>query len=73
MNNFLSRSEVDKLLGIDPSKRTIKPYEAKQLHEALEKAKEEKGAEISDDELDEILERLNLKDIAIRRDIENMK
>ncbi|MBF4693769.1 hypothetical protein [Fusibacter ferrireducens] len=68
MKQFLTREDVDKILGVDPNERIPTPEEMKLIIEEVKKATEEKGRNaeaLSKPEMDAILKKLGLENVRI--------
>ena len=68
MGQFLSREEVDKLLGVDSTERVPTRSEINQIIEAVEAAARQRNilpAEISVSETNEIAKKIGIKNVKI--------
>ncbi len=68
MGQFLSREEVDKLLGVDSAERVPTRTEINQIIEAVESAARQRNilpAEISVSETNEIAKKIGIKNVKI--------
>ena len=68
MKNQLSRDEINKLLGVDPTERVPTKNEIIQIEAAVEAVANERNilsSEISTKEINEILKRIGIKNVRI--------
>ena len=68
MKNQLSRDEINKLLGVDPTERVPTKNEIIQIEAAVEAVANERNilsSEISTKEINEIVKRIGIKNVRI--------
>ncbi len=68
MKNQLSRDEIDKLLGVDPTERVPTKDEIIQIEAAVEAIANERNipsSEISTTEINEIIKKIGIKNIRV--------
>lgn len=68
MKQFLTREDVDKILGVDPNERIPTQEEMKLIIEEVKRVTKEKGSDsqtLSKQEMDAVLKKLGLENIRI--------
>ena len=66
MPKFLSRKEIDKILGIDPNERMLSQDEMKLFIEEIKKVEKENGVShggLSEEEVKNVMKRLGIEDV----------
>lgn len=68
MRKQLSRDEIDKILGVDPTERVPTKNEIRQIESAIETVANERNIssnEISTSEINEIVKKIGIKNVRV--------